>query len=136
MNVTSYFPALVLLALIGVLHNIVGIHISAYTDIWWWDILLHYLGGIWVALSGFWYFYYSGIIKNHPRTTVDFLITTIVPVLIIGGAWEIFEYVAGITFILPGEHYEFDTIGDFFVDTAGALTVYVYYRLKHWKDFI
>jgi len=134
MNIKAYLPAFGILVVIGILHNIGGIVFNAY-DVWWWDILLHFLGGVWLALSGFWFFYYSRFVKGFLRTAGRFFFATLVPVLIIGLAWEVFEYMFGLTFVLPGERWGVDTIGDVFVDIAGGMAVYLYYRLKYWIEF-
>lgn len=134
MNFQTYYPALTVLVIIGLLHNIIGIKISAYTEIWWWDILLHLLGGLWVALSSYWFFYTSGF-TDIKKTTAYFFAATIPAVLIIGGLWEVFEYVAGLTDVYHGETYKIDTISDIGVDTVGGLIVYLYYRLKYWREF-
>lgn len=135
MNINAYFPTLGVLVLIGLLHNVGGVIGNAYMEIWWWDILLHFLGGIWLAMSGFWLLYLSNKV-NCKKSVRNFFIATLVPVFIIGIAWEVFEYVNGITFVLPGEVYEIDTVGDVFVDLAGGLLVYLYHRLKYWKEFL
>lgn len=135
MNINTYFSALGILISIGFLHNVGGIIGNAYNEIWWWDIMLHFLGGVWLAMSGFWFVYLSDKF-NIKRSVKNFFIATLVPVLVIGLGWEVFEYVNGITFVLPGERYEIDTIGDVFVDLAGGMLVYLYYRLKYWRDFL
>lgn len=98
--------------------------------------MMHFLGGMLVAMSGYWFFYRSGMVRVPKATTRNFLVATLLMSLIVGGLWEIFEYCTGLTYVLPGESYKVDTLCDMGMDTVGALVVYLYYRLKCWKEFI
>ncbi len=136
MSIKSYIPAFIVLVLIGLLHNVGGLYFDAYEKYWWWDVLLHFLGGLWVGLSGFWFIYKSHFLPVPRKTTVNFFMVILLPVLLVGIGWEIFEYMFGLTFVLPGESYRIDTISDIGMDIVGSLIVYLYYRLKMWRDFM
>jgi len=49
--------------------------------------------------------------------------------LIIGVAWELFEYFTGLTFVVYG-NYVFDTAKDFLMDGLGALAIYLAVRTE------
>ncbi|MDQ5950212.1 MAG: hypothetical protein QG585_154 [Patescibacteria group bacterium] len=90
----------------------------------WIDVPNHFLGGLILGLVGF-------LVLGHhtrkisPRKKVTELL---VFTLVIGGLWEVYEEVAGLT-SLSDSVYWIDTIGDFIADALGALAGY-YYFLK------
>lgn len=80
---------------------------------WWYDIMLHFLGGLWVGLFLVW------ILRRVEKNAS--LIFVVVGVLCIGIAWELFEIVIG----SPREtRYYLDTIIDLIMDVVGALLGY------------
>ncbi len=82
---------------------------------WWWlDILMHTSGGLWIALASVWA---SLRINMRPA-----FFTIIVLALLIGTAWEVFEYMNGIA--APPSVYLIDTIGDMFAVLLGAIVGY------------
>lgn len=82
---------------------------SLYFYLPWFDILAHFLGGLWVALMGAWLWLRFGA---QPTWWRLLLVT-----LAVGIAWEIFELVAGI----PREaNYMLDTFIDLIMDFMGA----------------
>ncbi len=108
---------LVIVAIIGVLDIYFGFGQNYFWTIWWWDILLHVLGGVWAGLLGAWAAGFFGI-----RVT---LVRCILCALAIGMGWEVFEYAEG----LGGSvfmSYTPDTIKDLFDDAlGGALAFYL-----------
>ncbi len=103
------------MSIIGVLDIYFGVGQSYFWTIWWWDILLHVLGGVWAGLFGAWVAGFFGI-----RAT---FIQCILFALVIGVGWEIFEYINGL-----GDSvfmsYTADTIKDLFDDTLGGAFAY------------
>jgi len=100
-----------------------------YQAIWWFDMPMHFLGGV-VALLLSVYLLYSWI---SSKTFLKRFIIAIIAVLIIGVCWEIFEYIfnniiAGIQFDL------LDTLSDIFFDTLGAIAgFFLCYNKKYGK---
>ena len=90
-----------------------GINRSYYYYYWWFDILTHFLGGMWAGLFCIW------LLSKRNRPASFWLWLT--GVLIIGVGWELFEAGTGLT-EFPAD--TFDTVKDIFVDVAGALSVY------------
>ena len=96
-----------------------GIHFIAsarnlYDLIWWIDIPQHFLGGLWVGLACLWLFAVA-------RRPIPGLLTLFLMVFAIGIAWEIYEYVFGISY---GPMYVYDTAKDLLMDCVGALCAY------------
>ncbi|MDO8576559.1 MAG: hypothetical protein Q7R90_04570 [bacterium] len=116
------FMQAVVVAVIGVLDVYFGVGQSYFWTIWWWDILLHVLGGVWAGLLGAWVAGFFGI-----RIT---LVRCALFALAIGVSWETFEYInslGGSVFM----SYTADIIKDLFDDTlGGALAYYLVQRKR------
>lgn len=88
-----------------------------YLKIPFYDLITHFLGGVCIALSALY------VLKN-PRYIIPITI-------IVGLAWEVFEVYYGISgWPLHTLNYWVDSVKDMFVDTLGALVVYIIYRNK------
>lgn len=105
--------------LIAILHR-GAITSSWYWQYWWMDVIMHFLGGLFVGLVALWFFY--AVLKKPP---VSFRMFGLVLgfVLLISVGWEIFEYAAGV-FILEDPFP--DTFHDLILDTFGGVVAYVY----------
>ncbi len=111
----------VTLLLIWVLH-LLGIYLYLYWLFNWYDIVLHFLGGVWVSLIIIWIL---SILEVQDKKMFFYVLLSII---IIGFSWEIFEYLTGITG--PTFIELIDTIKDLLNDTLGALIGFVYYTKK------
>jgi hypothetical protein len=103
--------------------SIAAVHITAlehnlYFYVRWLDIPQHFFGGMWVALAFLWLCAVKG------RHQVPFLYVFFT-VLTIGGLWELYEYVFGISY---GPTYVFDTSKDLLMDSCGAIVAYLFAR--------
>ena len=100
----------------------------------WADILLHFLGGFFVAM--FFVDFLHRALKVE-RSLLSDLIIILGASLLVGVVWEIFEYC--LNFILPSavDLFRggdlFDTLKDLIVDTAGALTLFFVVKNKRGK---
>ena len=102
-----------LVTLIWILDVVVGLGKEFYLTVWWWDIPMHFLGGLWAGLFGLWFF--KRLKKSAPISTA------ITVAICIGISWEIFEYsfaVARSVFM----SYPIDTAKDLLMDTLGGIT--------------
>lgn len=117
--------------LIGLLH-ILAMNFFLYWDIAWFDILMHFLGGFWVALLGLWIL--ALLINIESFTLRRILYVSVFFTLGIGIIWEVFEFGAGLSFVGP-EGWP-DTILDLIMDMVGGLTAgfYVWNRISKSKD--
>lgn len=99
------------------------LHIWATNDFFYWkyawfDILMHYLGGVTSAV-------FVSAFLLHKR---DYLFIPLLVLIFIG--WEVFEYIFG----LPVEaNYPVDTALDLLMDTLGAVTVYLIAQKTLWR---
>lgn len=102
-----YFFALAVAALVLYLH-VIGMEYFLYFYYWWYDLLLHFLGGIVLALL------FSFFTKNWKYILLG--------VVLAATAWEIFEYVLHI-FGVNKEGYALDTLIDYVMACVGTLLV-------------
>lgn len=109
---------LVVATSIAVLHQLALEHFL-YWKLWWFDVLLHFLGGV---LIGGIAFVFSDVYKT-PR-----LLTLILILLIVGIGWEVFEWIFK---LYDGAWDPVDTAIDLAMDTLGAFLVYS--GIKVWK---
>lgn len=98
-----------ILALVVALY-LAGIELSLFWRLAWFDILLHFLGGVWVAVALTWALVRFGISASFTLVVLG--------VLGIGIGWEVFEYVLG----LPREtNYALDLKIDIAMDVVGGV---------------
>ena len=92
-----------------------------YSSIWWFDIVMHFLGGFWIGLS---FFYLFPSRSNSPNSVFKILLF----VFIVGISWEIFEIL--FNNILAQNPFDIlDTLSDIFFDLSGGLCAILY----RWK---
>lgn len=111
-----FIPSFSVLALVGILHWIASAH-GYYWTVDWYDIMMHFLGGAWVALVALW------IADSFPRFSImryASLRNILLFVFAFGVAWEIFELI--MCFSDPSmPDYKLDTVIDLIMDTLGGL---------------
>lgn len=112
---------------IGLLHAL-AINLYLYWELWWLDMLMHFLGGFWVALLGFWIIAFFDRVEEFSKKQI--LIVSVVFTLVIGLLWELFEAGAGLSFV--GRDAWGDTILDIIFDIVGGLTA-GYYIFKRYS---
>lgn len=110
--IKKYIPTLISAILVLVLH-LVGMDKELYFHFFWYDILLHFLGGLTIAL------FLSIFIKNKWLVFWGMIVIAI--------AWEVFEFYLNIAVDNPNE-YIFDTVKDFIMDSLGAALAIFYKR--------
>ena len=121
----AFWESFFVLILIVVLHFL-GSYFNWYWTYKWFDIPMHFLGGLWVALTALWIFCYFGHISSiiNYKTKIFFIV--FLAIFIIGISWEIFELVGKITF-MDDVGYWTDTFGDLFNDFLGGMVAYFYF---------
>ena len=123
------YAALILITGIWVLHFIAGLF-YLYWTYWWYDVLMHFLAGVTGGLASYWVLFHSGNLFNKPQKPLFCILSVLLCVLIAGVAWEIFEYVNGLTDSAEG--YKLDTFNDLILDSAGAvLAAMIASRQRH-----
>lgn len=131
-------PRILLLVILGALASTIAIlHVVAlahyfYWTLWWFDILQHFLAGLWIAFFTFWVVFGLRLraVLLLVNTPSSFLTVALVTTLAVGLAWEVFEYIVQLYFT---ENYVFDTISDLAMDIVGALTGYIYIVNSRFK---
>jgi len=118
MRIRLLLSTLVLAAVIALLQKI-ALAEFLYWKWWWFDVLMHFLGGVLVGGIGL---IASDFLKT-PR-----VLTLIIALLGIGIGWEVFEWMFG---LYDGAWDPVDTFTDLIMDTLGVLVVYS--GIKIWK---
>lgn len=107
---------LIAFSVLAVIHNI-AMQLFLYWHIWWFDIPVHTLGGVVVALG----FFALRDLRVFPNAWLKPLSVTAL-VLCTALLWELFEQVAGIP--NPG-NYMIDTAIDVTVGVIGGFVGYI-----------
>lgn len=109
---------------------------SLYWVYHWFDIPMHFLGGMFVAFLALWSAHGAserGIsFTSYPyRRLSAMLLFVVLAALIVGIAWELFEVVTG----MPRElNYQFDTALDLLLDVFGGVSVVgLLYAGRTWR---
>lgn len=121
-----------LFVIAGLALIVAGLHLAAhqfflYWTFWWYDIMMHGLGGLLIGLLAGWIivFPWRGLPLSRP-------LFIIVLTLAIGVMWEIFEYVIGSpAYYSSFSSYALDTIFDILMDTAGALAAVLVFNSRY-----
>lgn len=117
---------------------VAALHFSAlqfylYWKFWWFDLLTHFLGGLWIGISFLWLFFQSGfvnIIKNDKNYN---LIVVFLVSLFVGVMWEAFEYYFDIT-NTDASNYIIDTVTDISFDLIGGFAAYCIFVFKGYHN--
>jgi hypothetical protein len=111
-RLTFFFTALILLAVV----HVVALELYLYWKFLWFDIPMHILGGVSVALG-------YALLERRVRRRFSTVIWYVGAVLCVGIAWEMFEYAAGISGV-GGESIAVDTAIDLGMDLLGGILGY------------
>ncbi|OHA88581.1 MAG: hypothetical protein A3C70_01170 [Candidatus Zambryskibacteria bacterium RIFCSPHIGHO2_02_FULL_43_14] len=112
------YLAFIFVALLGVL-NFAALSLYLYWTIWWFDNVMHFLGGFSLGFFSLYIFYGSGLFGDKVSFSKAILISFVF-VMILGGIWEVFEYINGL--ILSTEKYSLDVAHDLLADALGAIS--------------
>jgi len=105
-----------------------ALQFSLYYFYPWYDIMMHFLGGIFVALILLWLFFYSEYIERFEVSKRNIILIALLGTLVVGIGWEVFEYSIG---NVPEENYMLDTSIDLFMDLIGASLVLLFLYIKN-----
>lgn len=129
-----FFTRLIIFIFLALfLIHAVAIYFSLYWIVDWLDIVMHFLGGIWLSLIALWLFYFSGKM-NVSGISFGWQLFFLVGLVALGGVlWEFFEFIfdniflanniGGIIISLPGcvQLGVADTMLDLLFDLLGGL---------------
>ena len=111
-----------IMAAIGLLH-FVALTFYFYWQLWWFDIFMHFLGGIAVGLMASWAFVAFHERGRIPLNRLSLFIVIVVGLFLVAGLWELFEYRFDLYDTL---RYRADTSLDVAMGLLGAILSYVY----------
>ena len=109
--------------------HILAVIFYLYWFIWWFDMPLHFLGGLCVGFFSMWISSLFLALKSK-KNLKKILLSAIFGALFVGLLWELFEYVNGITYNTIGS-YKLDTIKDLILDMFGGYVSYLYFEVKN-----
>ena len=116
-----------LAALLFVL-NQAALNYDLFWRLWWYDIPMHFLGGLVLGCGFAWFF--GSMQKRTVRLSDTAAILSILTAVLVGGvAWEIFEYNLDLTYN-PHLNYVLDTTKDMIMDMLGASVAIWFYKRK------
>jgi len=115
---------LAVLILVVVALHLVAFQYSLYWHFWWYDIVVHFLGGLFAGLLSAWIVFYSGYIRDPRLTRWSLFLAIILGTLAIGVGWEVFERLLGHTWSPEG--YWLDTSTDVLMDVLGGLLCFLF----------
>ena len=113
--------------LLVVLHAM-GVYLYFYWIFTWFDVLMHFLGGLTGGLIVVWSLVEMSIFDKYHPTPKELVVVVVTSVLIVALAWEVFEYVYDIIEETSTKDYIRDTVEDIFLGTLGALLVGLFAR--------
>ena len=115
--------------------NAVANKTHLYYLIWWFDIPMHMLGGLWVALTSLVIYYYTDWIKRKDRSALFVVAWVLASTFIIGIFWEVFEYSVE-HFVKLNDNGVFDTLKDLLDDMIGAVVAAIIFIRKGYNKII
>jgi hypothetical protein len=111
------------LVVLGVL-NFIATILYLHWSLWWFDVILHFLGGLTVALFALWFFSANFDLQNWKLGKI--VTMTLISTICIGILWEFYELYFGLTFLSDGWHYFADTGSDLIMDTVGGIVGFLW----------
>ena len=128
-----FIEQFIILIIIAILHHL-ALQFYLYWTLEWFDILMHFLGGMWVALIIMWFFFFSGFVYKNVTSVrkIKIFLIAIASVLVVGVLWEVWEVWADLVF-MDETGYFLDTSLDLVMDTLGGITAFIYAK-KYLKN--
>jgi hypothetical protein len=106
--------------------NFLGGKLYLYWTVIWFDMLVHFLGGLFIALF---FFSMLSLLKSQLRYG-EKVILGIVFTLLVGLVWEYHELIIGVTDLADAAYWP-DTGMDIVMDTLGSLVGVLF---VHWVE--
>jgi hypothetical protein len=83
----------ILVLVIGIfVINLLAMKFHWYSSVWWFDMPMHTLGGLWIALASLFVYKYRRTLPNDIFYPKKLFFVALVSVLVIGFLWEVFEF--------------------------------------------
>jgi hypothetical protein len=97
-------------------------------SIWYFDMITHTLGGLWVGLFFAYFYSFSLPVSKNLATNMVLIVTSL---LIMGLLWECFEYYA-YTIVGGANFVPLDTASDVCFDLVGGLLAVTYFMRSNY----
>lgn len=129
-----FIEQFILIAVFAVFHHL-ALKFYFYWTFWWFDIFMHFFGGVWIALFFVWFLFFSNFSKfikmniNKIKNRKIFFVSILV-VLVAGLLWEVFEVYANLVSVQE-YGYAFDTSLDLVMDLTGGAMAFVCIKRKY-----
>ncbi|MEY2664802.1 MAG: hypothetical protein RIT04_610 [Candidatus Parcubacteria bacterium] len=131
MAVQKYIPALLTLVAVAVFHNF-GAYLRLYFVFPWYDIPMHFLGGLWVGLTAVWAL--EVFFGKYTHSFLRSLVWVLSAVLCFAVVWEMFEFFGGInnayTVTAMGLTFWADSIKDICMGLLGGILAFIPYYIR------
>lgn len=106
-------------------------------SLWWYDLLLHFLGGIWVAIAAN-KFLRGSTSLTFTRLNLARPLFILAFVALVGVSWEIYEFTIDELFfeeraLWRAQNGNTDTMTDLMMDLLGGAVVVVYMTYRSYK---
>jgi hypothetical protein len=118
--------------LVGGLHHL-GSIFYWYWDSFYFDFLMHFLGGFSMGLLFLWGWYASGLFGRSTPGPRESFLGAFFFALFIGIGWEFFEYVYKIA-VPAGANYTLDTFHDVAADMLGGISAGLLGRVRRFYE--
>jgi len=118
-----FWPSFILLPLVA-FFNWVGLINNYYGDIWWYDIPMHFFGGLWAVMFLMW-----SLSTQYGKNLLKYLClkNILIFAIAVGFLWEILELILDFENIYR-QGYPFDTFMDLIMDFLGGLMGSIFYK--------
>ena len=101
--------------------NSAAVKLYWYYSIWWFDMPMHFWGGLCAGMLVLWFLAQRAL----PKPSFSFFWKIILGVLCIGLLWEIFEFL--FNNVIAGTPFDFlDTASDLLFDLLGGAAVFLF----------
>lgn len=122
MDRKKLFKTLLYLILFILIVNFFATKFYWYSAIWYFDMIMHFLGGFWVGLVVLYFFIPKEI-------SLRLILTILFWVFFVGIGWEMFEVLVD-KVITQNSSNILDTVSDIFFDLVGGLSAILYRSQK------
>lgn len=121
-------PLLVLILFIAIV-NALAYKFSWYWRIPWFDMPMHFLGGLWVGSVALW-LSVSCRASFKKSGNLKIFIISLFSALVVGVLWEVFEFNVDTIISVSGQNDILDTMSDMTFDILGSIVAGVYFIFK------
>jgi len=119
MDRKKLFKTLTFLVVSIFLVNLIAVKLYWYSSIWYFDMFMHFAGGLWLGLAAIWLLFTENFY-------IRFVFKVMFGVLLIGILWEVFEILVN-NAIAQNPFNILDIVSDIFFDLAGGVTAVLYF---------